>query len=180
MPLLWQAPSAHKPCEQAPHMGDEKSQGTRKEDGRERSGAARSSVVLAACFTWKSKRRACSRASAYKAACKLTQQLPTLLCQQCWELLCVCWQWCANGCNNSQQYSDLQCIVGRIQPITFCKPCAMSVRGPNIVALRLGDHGTKEMLGVCWLKSFTGFKLYATTRNNIQRHATGNKQLQET
>ena len=30
------------------------------------------------------------------------QQLPTLLRQQCWELLRACWQWCANGCNNSQ------------------------------------------------------------------------------
>ena len=33
--------------------------------------------------------------------------------------------------------------------------------GSNIVALSFGDHGTKEMLGV------------ATTRNNIQQHATG-------
>ena len=24
-----------------------------------------------------------------------------LLGQRCWELLCLCWQWCANGCNNS-------------------------------------------------------------------------------
>ena len=30
-----------------------------------------------------------------------TQQLPTLLGQQCWELLRACWQWCANGCNIS-------------------------------------------------------------------------------
>ena len=36
-----------------------------------------------------------------KAACKQTQQLPTLLRQQCWELLRACWQWCANGCINS-------------------------------------------------------------------------------
>ena len=79
--------------------------------------------------------------------------------QQCWELLRTCWQRCANWCNNSQQCWDLQCIVGRIQPISICKPCIMSVRGPsnvggacangsNIVALRFGDHGTKEMLGV--------------------------------
>ena len=26
----------------------------------------------------------------------------TLLRQQCWELLRACWQWCANGCNISQ------------------------------------------------------------------------------
>ena len=49
--------------------------------------------------------------------CKGMQQLPTLLGQQCLESLCPCWQWCAKGCNNSQQYLDLQCIVGRIQPI---------------------------------------------------------------
>ena len=53
--------------------------------------------------------------------------------QQCWELLRTCWQRCANGCNNSQQCWDLQCIVGGIQPISLCKPCVMSVRGPNNV-----------------------------------------------
>ena len=68
-----------------------------------------------------------------KAACKQTQQLPTLLRQQCWELLRACWQWSANGCNGSQQCWDLQCIVGRIQPTSLCKPCVMSVRGPKNV-----------------------------------------------
>ena len=59
-----------------------------------------------------------------KAMRKRTQQLPTLFHPQCWELLPAFWQWCANGCNNSQQCWDLQCIVGRIQPIrlyTMCK-----------------------------------------------------------
>ena len=88
-----------------------------------------------------------------------TQQLPTLLRQQCWKLLRACWQWCANGCNNSQQCWYL----GRIQPISLCKPCVMSVRGPNIVG----------RVGSCWLKSLTGFKLCATTLNNIQQHPTG-------
>ena len=45
----------------------------------------------------------------------------------------ACWQWCANRCNNSQQCWDLQSIVGRIQPISLCKPCVMCVRGPNNV-----------------------------------------------
>lgn len=31
MSLSWQAASAHKPCEQTPHMGGAKSQGTRKD-----------------------------------------------------------------------------------------------------------------------------------------------------
>ena len=69
----------------------------------------------------------------HRTACKRTQQLPTLLRQQCWELLRACWQWCANGCNNSQQCWDLQCIVGRIQPMSLCKACVRSVRGPNNV-----------------------------------------------
>ena len=66
----------------------------------------------------------------FQAACKRAEQLPTLLRQQCWELLRACWQWCANRCNSSQQVWDLQCIVGRIQPIGLCNPCVMSVRGP--------------------------------------------------
>ena len=52
--------------------------------------------------------------------------------QHCW-LLRAFWQWCANGCNNSQQCWDLQCIMGKIQPISLCKPCVMRVRGPNNV-----------------------------------------------
>ena len=39
----------------------------------------------------------------------------------------------ANGCNNSQQCWDLQRIMGRIQPISLCKLCVMSVRGLNNV-----------------------------------------------
>ena len=81
-----------------------------------------------------------SRSVTWSAALKIawnkrkrTQQLPTLLRQQCWELLRACWQWCVNGCNNSQQSWNLQCIVGRIQPISLCKPWVMSVRGPNNV-----------------------------------------------
>ena len=31
----------------------------------------------------------------------------------------------------------------------------------------------KRNVGSCWLESLTGFKLWGTTRNNIQQHATG-------
>ena len=75
----------------------------------------------------------CGRITATKAAYKLAQQPPTLLRQQCWELLRVCWQWRANGCNNSQQVWDLLCIVERIEPISLCNPYVISVRGPNNV-----------------------------------------------
>ena len=52
-------------------------------------------------------------------------QLPILVGQQCWGFLRLCWQWCTNGCKNSQhEYCwDLQYMVERIQPI-------MHVRGP--------------------------------------------------
>ena len=105
---------------------------------------------------------------------------PTMLGQQCWELLRACWQWCANECNNSQQCWDLQCMVGRIQRISLCKPCVMSVRCPNNVgrAVQMDStllryaHGTKEMLGVVgwkvWLVSNFA-QQNATTSNNMQQ-----------
>ena len=78
-----------------------------------------------------------------------------------WELLRPFLQRCANECNNSQQCWVLECIVGRIQPIrlwrlfvTMCMTMCIagargfSANGSNIVALRFGDHRTKEMLGV--------------------------------
>ena len=43
-------------------------------------------------------------ASVLAVVCKRAQWLPTLLVQRRWELLRPCWQWCANGCNNSQQH----------------------------------------------------------------------------
>ena len=45
------------------------------------------------------------------------------------------------------------------------KSCA---NGSNIVALRFGDHGTKEMLGVLAQK----FDRFQTLRNNCQQHLT--------
>ena len=67
--------------------------------------------------------------------------------QQCCELLGPCWQWCANGCKNSQQCWDLQYIVEKIQPIRLWSPRVMHVRGP-VDATNCAINGTKEMLGV--------------------------------
>ena len=96
----------------------------------------------------------------YKAACKRTQQLPTLLAQQCW---------------------DLQCIVGRILPISLCKPCVMRVRGPNNVRRAVQTDLTLlryasaimeqkkcwELLGVWLVSNFA--QQHATTSNNMQQ-----------
>ena len=88
----------------------------------------------------------------------------------------ACWQWCANGCNNSQQCWDLQCIVGRIQPISLCKPCVMSVRGPNNVRravqtdptlLRYASAITEQKK--CWELLAEKFDRFQTLRNNIQQ-----------
>ena len=47
--------------------------------------------------------------------------------------------------------------------------CKSSAIGSNIVALRFGDHGTTEMLGVVGL----AVDQSQTLRNNSQQHATG-------
>ena len=108
-----------------------------------------------------------------------TQQLPTLLRQQCWELLRAYWQWYANVCNNSQQCWDLQCIVGSIQPISLCKPCVMSVRGPNNVGraapadptlLRYVSAITEQKK--CWELLAEKFDRFQALRNNKQLHPT--------
>ena len=118
---------------------------------------------------------------AVKAVCKRTQQLPTLLRQQYWELLYACWQWSANECNNSQQCWDLQCILGKIQPIRLWRPCVMSAHGPNNVGRAVQTDPTllcyasaiteQEMLRVvAWkvwpLSNFA--QQHATTSNNMR------------
>ena len=66
------------------------------------------------------------------ATCKRTQQLPTML-----RPFARGFKLRANGRNDSQHCWELL--------FTCWKSCA---NGSNIVALRFGDHGTKEMLGV--------------------------------
>ena len=99
--------------------------------------------------------------------------------KKCWELLRACWQWCANGCNNSQQCWDLQCIVGRIQPISLCNPCVMSVRGPNNVGIAVQTDPTLLRYGLaiteqkkCWELLAEKFDRFQTLRNNTQQHPT--------
>ena len=125
-------------------------------------------------ITWKFYYRFFAKNS---AACKRSQQLPTLLRQQCWELLRACWQWCANGCNNSQQVWDLQCVAGRTQPTGFCDPCVMSVRGPynfgrtvqtDPTLLPYASAITEQKK--CWELLTETFDRFQTLRNNTQQH----------
>ena len=91
--------------------------------------------------------------------------------QQCWQLLRACLQWCANGCNNCQQCWDLQCIVGRKQPISLCKPCVMSVRGPNNVGRAVQTDPTSLRYASAITEQKKCWELLA---ENFDRfHATG-------
>ena len=106
-------------------------------------------------------------------------------------LLLPHWQWCAKGCNNSQQCWDLQCTMGRVQLIRLwrpwlCNACAWPQQcwescANSIVALRFGDHRTK-MLGVVCSKVWpvsTFVQQHPTTCNRVckwMHHVTFNVQ----
>ena len=78
----------------------------------------------------------------------------------------------ANGRSDSLQRLDLQYIVGRVQPIRPCTfvECAWKscTNGFNIVVLRFGDHGTKEMFGVVGSKSWPVWN-FAQNDNKMRR-----------
>ena len=90
----------------------------------------------------------------------------------------------ANGRNNSQQCWDLQCIVGRIKPISLCKPCVMSVRGPNNVGRAVQTDPTllRYALAItqqkkCWELLAEKFNRFQTLRENMckrTQHVTSN------
>ena len=88
---------------------------------------------------------------------------------------------------NSQQWWDLQCNVGRIQPISLCKPCVMSVRGPNNVGravqtdptlLRYASPITEQKK--CWELLADKFDRFQTLCNNTQQHPTCNRVCKRT
>ena len=64
------------------------------------------------------------------------------------------------GKDTSQKTLETMCNAGS-WPEQCWKSCA---NGSNVVALRFGDHGTRNF-GSCWFKSLTGF-------NNSQQQAT--------
>ena len=88
-----------------------------------------------------------------------------------WELLCPCSQWCANGCNNSQQ-----CWI---QPIRLWRSRLTRVRGPNNVGRAVQTDPTslhyasaiKEQ-NKCWELLVQTFNRFQTLHNNSQQHAT--------
>ena len=78
-----------------------------------------------------------------------------------------------------QQCWGLQCIVGRRQLISLCKPCVMSVRGPNNVGraaqtdptlLRYASAIMEQ--NKCWDLLAEKFDWFQTLRNNTQQHPT--------
>ena len=84
-----------------------------------------------------------------------------------------CCQWCANGCDNSQQCWDLQCIVEKIQPIRLCRPCVVRVgravqTDPLLFRYALAITEQKK----CWEFLAQKFDRFHTSCNNPQQHAT--------
>ena len=83
---------------------------------------------------------------------------------------------------------DLQFIVGKIQPISLCKPCVMSMRGPNNVGrvvetgptlLRYASAITEQKK--CWELLAENFDRFQSLRNNTQQHpTTGNRVCKRT
>ena len=68
-------------------------------------------------------------------------------------------------------------MVGKIQPLSLCKPCVMSVRGPTNVGRAVRTHSTllrnastiKEQKK-CWELLAEKFDRIQTLRNNTQQH----------
>ena len=69
--------------------------------------------------------------------------------------------------------------MGRIQPISLCKPCVMSMRGPNNVGravqtnptlLRYASAITEQKK--CWELLAEKFDRFQTLRSNTQQHLT--------
>ena len=84
-----------------------------------------------------------------------------------------------SGVQTDAALPNLQCIVGRIQPISLCKLCEMSVRGPNNVGRivqtdptlwRYASAITEQKK--CWDLLAEKFDRFQTLRNNTQYHPT--------
>ena len=108
------------------------------------------------------------------AAYKQTQQFRKLLRQQCLELLRACWQWYANGRNNSQQGE------GKDTTVSLCKTSVMNVRGPHNVGRAVQTDPTLLPYASaiteqkkCWELLAEKFDRFQTLRNNIQQDAKG-------
>ena len=100
--------------------------------------------------------------------------------QHCWpsNVQSFCVRRLALVCKWMQQllYWDLQCILGKIQPIRLWRPCVMRVCGPNNVRIAVQTDPTLLRCA----SAITGQKLLSqkfdcsqTLRNNSQQHATG-------
>ena len=84
--------------------------------------------------------------------------------QQCWKLLRLCWQWCANGCNNNQKCwgvvaSVLAVVCKRMQQQPTMLRVVASVLA--MVCKRMQQQPT--MLGSCCVCVSSGLQTDATT-----------------
>ena len=63
----------------------------------------------------------------------------------------------------------MQCIVGRIQPISLCNPCVMSVHGSNNVGTLLRHASGITEQKKCWELLAEKFDRFQTLLNNMQQ-----------
>ena len=102
---------------------------------------------------------------------------PTML-----ELLRPCWQWCANGCNNSQQCWPITHVgLSRevIVLLSIRRSCVMIVPGPKNVGKAVETDPTLLLYASAIMEQkkcieflAQKFARFQTLRNNSQQHAT--------
>ena len=104
--------------------------------------------------------------------CKQTQQVTTLLAQQCWKLLALV----GTCCRSMHKNATIANIVGgRLKKRCILVQWACAVHEANIVVVSckraqhccatLRRSQNNRSVGTCCAKSLTGFKLYATSAN---------------
>ena len=64
---------------------------------------------------------------------------------------------------------EIMCIWGCVAPTMLDEQC----KRIQHCCATLRRSRNKRNIGSCWRKRLTGFKIYATTPNNMQHHATG-------
>ena len=73
------------------------------------------------------------------------------------------------GNDTSHTTLEIMCIWACVAPTMLDEQC----KRIQHCCATLRRSRNKRNIGSCWRKRLTGFKIYATTPNNMQQHATG-------
>ena len=86
----------------------------------------------------------------------------------CWELLCPCWQWCANGCIQCWPITRSNCVA--FSKETVCNARAWAQQCWKSWANSYASVITEQKN--CWELLTQNFDRFQTLCNNSQQHAT--------